>query len=1077
MILNAITISIASPCVITSVGHLCSDYEQVGFTTTGALPTGIVAGTTYYVKKIDADTFKIAATPGGADINTSGTQSGTQAANVRRILVTAKAGLLSAADTFYRVEAANLMVNGSGTGITVNTGAFGAVAPNLIPVNFANAGDCQEVGLALTYNKSTVYPTSDIKAGLQESMGTCTISNGSPAIVTFAGHGLADLTPIIIESSGTLPTGLTKGRYYYLRYIGVDTFNLSTTPTGALINTSSAGSGTHTLWADRATETYDYAKITTTGTTSGVNYGLTLYTPFEFTSPYAVDTTASKWRFTIQQITSTSCWTLGCSDTGNLYPFYFSNCDNAITFANNDCLVVTKKLTIDQTASIQGVLGTGAGTYADSVCGVVCRSGDATEANVALLTWDETPASSYTFTIDGNLYASGSYSGLRIGTSTNKIPYAQQAIIKFQNYMTYPGGNTLNSAITFADSGLYNGKMSLFMYGQIPTVPKTTIVGDVAVGANTLTTAVATGWSIGNTFHIGKADLYGVSDVDTLYTITNIVGDAITFSPNLSTTKRKSGATIFVNEGYGIKLTSSTTTRISIINITSANYVHIEGVHHVAAGYRNSNQTSQSTKDADAYTSRFVFKNNLFYSAGTTGYQLVFQAFLLPEVGIEFDSCIFKRCVPVNGYNGGPTYYNNGAGIVDIHDCFFMGMVNYGVFFPTASLNIGWKFNRNTVNNVSQYNSSQGMQMVGGEITDNDFWGLAVGDPGSGYAGTGIAKQSVVDIQTWLAGTFTGNKFNKCYVALSFSGGVTSELIASGNLFGNESANILDMGFQYYTYVNSVFKSQTTSAATYPILNQGEINKLLVGSSLQFPSFNSTNNDYTYTPYGNIEKTGSGLNDTTLRTTGTFPMRMESTSSAVNVPYQFDMPIGNQQGKTISIGLWVYINNTAYDAGTHEMPRIKVNYDNGTETNDAENYATATFGAWQYIKATFTPTTTFASITISLSARTDAVSSNRYVYWADWSGGFLVNNEFIYWKDALPVPPGFSANVNAATFWDYPTSAAVATGSMGEVVVSGNTGITAADVWNVQTSTLTTAGTIGKFVTKLLSVAKFLGLK
>lgn len=73
-----VTISIASPGVITWAGHDIEVDQPVRFTTSSALPTGITSGTVYYVKTVlSADTFTISATPGGATINTSGTQSGT----------------------------------------------------------------------------------------------------------------------------------------------------------------------------------------------------------------------------------------------------------------------------------------------------------------------------------------------------------------------------------------------------------------------------------------------------------------------------------------------------------------------------------------------------------------------------------------------------------------------------------------------------------------------------------------------------------------------------------------------------------------------------------------------------------------------------------------------------------------------------------------------------------------------------------------------------------------------------------------------------------------------------------------
>lgn len=73
------TITIASPAVVTSAAHGLVAGDLVKFTTSGALPTGIVSGTVYYVISagLTTNTFQIAATLGGTAINTSGTQSGT----------------------------------------------------------------------------------------------------------------------------------------------------------------------------------------------------------------------------------------------------------------------------------------------------------------------------------------------------------------------------------------------------------------------------------------------------------------------------------------------------------------------------------------------------------------------------------------------------------------------------------------------------------------------------------------------------------------------------------------------------------------------------------------------------------------------------------------------------------------------------------------------------------------------------------------------------------------------------------------------------------------------------------------
>lgn len=74
-----VTISIASPAVVTVANRFVAG-AAIKFSTTGALPTGITAGTTYYViaTGLSTSSFQFSATPGGAAVNTSGSQSGQQ---------------------------------------------------------------------------------------------------------------------------------------------------------------------------------------------------------------------------------------------------------------------------------------------------------------------------------------------------------------------------------------------------------------------------------------------------------------------------------------------------------------------------------------------------------------------------------------------------------------------------------------------------------------------------------------------------------------------------------------------------------------------------------------------------------------------------------------------------------------------------------------------------------------------------------------------------------------------------------------------------------------------------------------
>lgn len=82
---STVTATIATPAVVSWTGHGLAEGAPVIFTTTGALPTGITAGTTYYVgRSPSANSFNISTSvanaAAGTFVATSGTQSGTHTA-------------------------------------------------------------------------------------------------------------------------------------------------------------------------------------------------------------------------------------------------------------------------------------------------------------------------------------------------------------------------------------------------------------------------------------------------------------------------------------------------------------------------------------------------------------------------------------------------------------------------------------------------------------------------------------------------------------------------------------------------------------------------------------------------------------------------------------------------------------------------------------------------------------------------------------------------------------------------------------------------------------------------------------
>ena len=73
--IEGITCTSASPGVITAPGYAPTNGDLVSLTflAGGSIPTGLTAGTAYYVVSASGNTFSVSATKGGAAINTSST--------------------------------------------------------------------------------------------------------------------------------------------------------------------------------------------------------------------------------------------------------------------------------------------------------------------------------------------------------------------------------------------------------------------------------------------------------------------------------------------------------------------------------------------------------------------------------------------------------------------------------------------------------------------------------------------------------------------------------------------------------------------------------------------------------------------------------------------------------------------------------------------------------------------------------------------------------------------------------------------------------------------------------------------
>jgi microcystin-dependent protein len=158
------TVTIANPGVFTKSAHGFTDSERLRLSSTGALPTGLNTATDYYVLWIDANTFNLALTPGGAPIVTTGSQSGTHS------YTQSLWGLGDGSTTFNVPNLQDAILKGSGSARQVGTWQKGTLnsidtaLPGIWNVNTSasNANLSRAVGLD-TYDTAT-YPTAALSS-------------------------------------------------------------------------------------------------------------------------------------------------------------------------------------------------------------------------------------------------------------------------------------------------------------------------------------------------------------------------------------------------------------------------------------------------------------------------------------------------------------------------------------------------------------------------------------------------------------------------------------------------------------------------------------------------------------------------------------------------------------------------------------------------------------------------------------------------------------------------------------------------------------------------------------------------
>jgi hypothetical protein len=939
---------------------------------------------------------------------------------------------LATANGFFRAEAYNLGMNAQ-TGSALNT--FRTLA-----VTFANAGNCQ----GIIFNMFAISSALDriVTVRLQEATAVDSF-NTSTERVNRVAHGLANDTPVTFSSTGTLPTGITAGTVYYVINQTANDYQISTTVGGSAVGLSGTPTGTATAWADRASNVMSTTDIMGAQPTSGTSRNnwpmFNGFVPIDFATPYAVDTTANKWRFHIYQSGGTGgTWYILTSDGTN--PFYVTWCDTQITSADNDVLIVKDKVIFNKSITLVGLTGTGDTTQ--STAGLICRNSDFTPANVALLEWENPPSSAYTFTLKGDFYCFGSHSGFRIGTSGSPIPASTPFTISLEaptngsavrSTLRAPGGAM--SASTYAAKG------SFFAYGEIPTLRKTQLTSDALTGqAHLIVADDVSSWQAGDILAVGKQDTAsGGSTADLV--IQSVATNDITLTANLLTAARLTGGSVVnLTRGYGGYFSAPSNLLYGeIIPHYPSNFV-IKGCSLVDVRVNTSSRTYYYCIDDDANVSGHVISDNACRMTNTTLGAFV-SAIYAPKQEIEISRNHLFRAAIVNAITG---YFNSNlkTGYATCDDNICIGNQTSSNFAPSTQAKLTAR--RNRFENSGRYGAAiGGLDLI---FTDNVFWGITA-TPASDYSTLAVT-------QTFNPIEVGRNTFDKCGTAWQHNAYVSTGCLDVDSVFGAEAANIVDIKMLAGSIIDYTFQSPSGSL----VIDTTYMPDAVSGSELRFVDFNDvTHSDRTITPEGTFRRCGYGLTDTTVwngsafaaaDTPGQYAMRMIPDLNAAGIlSYGQTKTTGDISGKLMNVSARVKIKNAAYYAGTHTNPTLRVVYDT---TEEISSVAANTTDA-QLLQVTFTPQTSAGSIRVYVEGGTDAAEADAEFYLGELNiplpeGVSVDTTRLGIWANALPLP-------SSSTF-ESPDSA-----------------------WSAPSSAFNTPGTMGALLKKLLTIGQFIGLK
>lgn len=321
---------------------------------------------------------------------------------------------------------------------------------------------------------------------------------------------------------------------------------------------------------------------------------------------------------------------------------------------------------------------------------------------------------------------------------------------------------------------------------------------------------------------------------------------------------------------------------------------------------------NQGLVEDAAYNLGYQFTDCLILnSTALNGYGQGYESFILggamPISQVTFRRCIFTRQGSVNAFVYGNILSGNPAvsyagGSLNHYDCIFMKIptnttLNGGIDFPNSAA-------------ILQDNDGIFIDGVGGGRSglflggvksrwDNiEVYGAAVGLGGNSAA---------IRVANFVSGTAKNIKINASLVGINFEG-INANSTLTNVTFGDEYVNTWDITSNGKAFTDVVIKTVVGN----PVINMTTVANTTLGTEIKFENVNAPNIDYVLQTYGEIYRTGTGLANTTVHTAGGYGLRFRPKSAIYPTYWEQNIPTGNIQNKTMTVGIWFKINNSAY---------------------------------------------------------------------------------------------------------------------------------------------------------------------